>query len=457
MKKFFKNLAKHFKKIESIRLRIALSYVTVIVIGTLLYASGVTMKDFNPISLIDAFFTSTTAFSVSGLSVIPRENFNLFGHIVTIILMELGGIGVMAFKLMIFMFIGQKINVADRLLISVEQHQNNPAGMVKLLKVSVIIFFVAQIILTILLGIDLLCFKGYSLIDALGYGAYHSVSTINSAGFDILPGTFTSLNQDYYWQIVVMIGLFIGGIGFPTLYEFYLAFKNKRKKKAFKHSLYFKVNITSYFVIFGLALIAILIAEKDNILAQYPNVKGVFYVLFQTFSYRSAGFQTISLESFTHGSQFIFTILMFIGVGAASTGGGIRETTLAIIFLCFISFMKGKENVEVFNRRLTAKTINNSFIVISFAIMLIGLATVSILLQSSNTGIFEALYEATSAFGTVGTTLGVTEQLNTFNKILIAILMIIGRLSIIGTLLLFTSRKNASTLVKSPEENITIG
>lgn len=445
------------KKSRTVRRRIAFSYFSVILVGTILFATGLPMKNLEKINIIDALFTATSAFADSGLNTISNDNFNIFGHILTLILLELGGIGIMAFKFLFLIFLGQKINVYDRLFIQTEQSQDKISGLIQLMKISTIIFLVTQFVLAMIFSLDLFFRYDFSSKASFGYGIYYAVSTVTSAGYDIIPGTFAIFREDYLWLTVVMIGLFIGGIGFPTLVEMYQAHQAKKNKKIFHHTLYFKINMWCYFIVLFLGLVAVFVSEHNDFLTKVSGVDGFFTVLFQVFSIRSAGFMTTDLHTFNTASRAVFTVLMFIGVGPASTGGGIRTTTLAIIVLSFAATMRGKDDVNVFNRKISNKSISAAFMVMSFATILTIFATISILFQSENITFFDAFFESISAFGTIGESMGITHQLNGFNKVVISIVMIVGRLGIIGTMLMFTSKNHDDSIIKYPQENVSVG
>lgn len=453
-----KNLLRgNIKKSRTVRRRIAFSYFSVIIIGAILFATGLPMKNFEKVNVVDAIFTATSAFADSGLTTVDNGDFNIFGHILTLILLELGGIGIMAFKFLFLIFLGQKINVYDRLFIQAEQSQDKISGLIQLMKISTIIFLLIQLILAIFFSFDLFFRYGFESSASVGYGIYYAVSTVTSAGYDIIPGTFAIFRHDYLWQIMVMIGLFVGGIGFPSLVEMYQARQAKKKKRLFHYSLYFKINMWSYFIVLFLGLVGVFIAEHNAFLTEFAGLDGFFTVLFQVFSIRSAGFMTVDLDSFNTATRSIFVGLMFIGVGPASTGGGIRTTTIAIIVLSFAATMRGKDNVNIFNRKISDKSISAAFMVMSFATVLIAFSTISILLQGPQIDFFDALFESTSAFGTIGESMGITEQLNNFNKMIISMVMIVGRLGIMGTMLMFTSKNHDDSIIKYPPENVSVG
>lgn len=444
---------------STISKKIAKYYFGIIVVGAILLLLPITHKDGQGLNLIDAFFTAASAFSDTGLTVVSTiDTFNFLGQAVILLLIQVGGIGIMSIKVLLFVLIGKRLNFGDRLLIHKEQGQTHVGGMIKFLKNSLFILLAFEFIFVIVLTVHMIVNYQYQFDQAIWFGFFHTISAINNAGFDIMGNTsFSMFSNDYLFQSYIMILIIIGGVGFPVLNDIVMYFQAKRKKERFRFSLFTKLSVTTYFSVAIVGFIVILLIESNNLFSIYSVDKSIMSILFHVISSRNAGFATMDLNIFSEASQMVIAILMFVGAAPASTGGGIRTTTFAIIILFLISFSRNKEDVEVFSRRIPRKTILNSFITLTFAIMVIFTTSLIVIVGNENIPVNAGVFEAFSAFGTTGLSLGITTSLDSFGRLFIAILMIIGQLGISGTLLMFASKKHIDKTLQYPEEDITIG
>ncbi|MEG0283615.1 MAG: potassium transporter TrkG [Erysipelotrichales bacterium] len=458
MVKFF-NLIKSIVLGTTVRKKIVKYYFAIILFGAFFFLLPFATKDNQSLTFLEAFFTSATAFTDNGLNSINHvEKLSGFGQFLNLFLIEIGGLGIMAIKVFIFMFIGKKLNVSDRLLIFTEHSQEHLGGMVKLIKTAISFFVIFQIILTILFTIHFIIYYDYSSSQSLWQGLYYAISCSNSAGYSLYSNSYENFSGDYLFQTYTIIGLFIGGIGFPIINESVIYFKRKLNNERHHFSFFYKLTMSSYFVITFIALIIFSITERNTILADGLNIDSAFKIVFQVTSLRSAGCLTIPMDEISNAGHLLGAILMFIGVNPASTGGGIRTTTIAIIVLyMFSSIGHSKVTPELFNRRIGMRTVQRALTVFAFAFFIVLITLISILAESDNFNFFDALIESVSAFGTIGLSKGITADLSVFNQILLIIGTIIGRIGILGTLLMFTSKQFSSELIKFPEEDITIG
>lgn len=454
----FKDFIYSIIKGSTISKKIAKYYFGIIFVGTILLYLPIAQKGSQNLSLIDAFFTASSAFSDTGLSVVSTvDSFSFLGQIIILILIQVGGIGIMSIKVLLFVLIGKRLNFGDRLLIHKEQGQTHVGGMIKFLKNSLFILIAFEIVFIFILTFHMMLNYSYEFLDALWFGFFHTISSINNAGFDITGNSFVMFSDDYIFQFYIMILIIVGGVGFPVLNDCVLYIQARRRKERFRFSLFSKLSVTTYFAVALIGFIVIVLLESNNLFNMYSTDKSLMYILFHTISSRNAGFATIDLNYFTDASQMVIAILMFIGAAPASTGGGIRTTTFAIIILFLIAFAKNKEDVEVFSRRIPRKTILNSFITLTFAIMVIFITALIVVAGNEHIPVTAGVFEAFSAFGTTGLSLGITSSLDKVGRIFISILMVIGQLGISGTLLMFASKKHVDKTLQFPEEDVTIG
>ena len=442
----------------SYRRRIARWYITTILIGTILLFLPITHKNGSFIQFIDAFFISTSAFSITGLTTLNiSETFNGLGHVIILILIQIGAVGLMSLKALIFVLVNRKITTTDRLMIHTEHKQTNISGMVKLVIYAVLIMFSVQVLFTIITTFHMMINYDYGFLQALWFSYFHMTAALTNAGFDLTGNSLFSFDEDYLLQVYFMIVIIIGGLGFPVLIDIKRFVLAKKNKERFRFSLFSKISLVTYFAVLFVGLGFILMSDYDYLFNDVGGVKGFFVALFQVVSSRSSGLATVDMHNFNDASQFMITILMFIGAAPASTGGGIRTTTFAVVILYLINFASNRKSVEVFHRRIPDKTIFYSFVNVVVAMALVSLASLVILILNQNLDFLDITFEVNSAFGTTGLSLGITSSLDVIGKIIIAFIMIIGQMGIANTLLIVSKNKEDDDLIKYPEENIAIG
>lgn len=425
----------------------------------------------DPLKFIDALFTATSAFSDTGLTIhVTSEYFTFFGQLVIILLIQVGGIGIMAVRILIVLLLGRKLTISQRYLAKSERGSVKAGGIVRLMKQALTIVLIGEAIVAVLMVIQFVTkyytdplypFDG-NFWTAVWYGIFHSISAFNNAGFDIMGAeSMVLFAEDYFIQTLILIGLVIGGIGFPTLAEFMDWIKAKFKKQDFHWTLYSRLAMRLYFIFFFLGLASVLLIELTHGIIftnpDYTLVEKIFYVVFHTFSTRNAGYSTVNLNVFNYGTLLIFIMMMWIGANPSSTGGGIRTTTFGLILLSLQSLMGGKHRVRIMDREIPKETVERAFAVMSLTIIMIMLATIVIVVSTPNTTVLTAMFEAVSAFGTTGLSLGITATLSLAAKIAIIILMIVGQLGVTTTLLLWNDDAHTKDMVQVLQEDVIIG
>lgn len=454
--------SKLFERKENRKLRhrrnISYSYLLMIILGAFLLFLPITSKDGYNVSFIDAFFVSASAFSDTGLSpIVTADAFNNLGQLIIITLIAFGGIGLMSVKVGLFIIVGKKINTTDRMLIFTEQNQTKSGGMVKLIIDSLKVVIAFTLIFALIIAIHVMVNYDYNLPSSLWFGLFHSISSINNAGFDLTGQSLIPFAEDYLFQTYTMILIIVGGVGFPVLVDIKNSIKAHKKGTPYRFSLFTKISLITYFAISIVGFILIMICDSHFIFVENTGPKGIFYALFQVISARNAGFATVSLTNFSESSQIVLAILMFIGAAPASTGGGIRTTTFAVVLLFLKSFANNRAEVTVFNRRIPRATIFNTFVTFTVAIFLCFIATFLVITLDVRSDLLAVIFEVCSAFGTTGLTLDYTPYLNWLSKIVIASMMIIGQIGIANVMIIFSKNHEKKDQIRVPEEDITIG
>jgi trk system potassium uptake protein len=428
-------------------------FAIVIFTGSILLSLPIASVDGNATPFIDSFFTATSAVCVTGLVTLDTgTHWNYFGKTVILILIELGGLGFMSFATLIALLLGKRITLKERLVMQEAMNSFNLQGIVKMAKYMLGFTFSVQLLGALLLSTQFIPI--YGLGKGIYFSIFHSVSAFCNAGFDLI-GDFRSLTPFAENPVIILTLaalIVIGGLGFAVWSEIY-TFKGLKKL-----SLHSKVVITITVGLLLVGWVLMLLFEINNPATLGPmSLKGKFInSLFASVTPRTAGFNSISTSDMTMPGRFLTMILMFIGGSPGSTAGGIKTTTFGILLLTVISVIKGKEDTEVFQKRIAREQVYRSFVIAVLALSLV--MVVSMLLSISEVGSsFEyVLYEATSAFGTVGLSLGLTTKLSLFGKLIISFTMYSGRLGPL-TIALALAKVKSSNKIKYPEDKILVG
>ncbi|MGD9677767.1 MAG: TrkH family potassium uptake protein [Vulcanibacillus sp.] len=445
------------KNLSAVKI-IGIFYVGTILLGAILLWLPIFHKSGVSISLVDALFTSASAVSVTGLTVVnTADTFNVAGKIVLLIFIQFGGIGIMTLGTFIWVVMGRKIGLKDRQLIMIDQNRSDFSGLVVLMKKVLAMAFALEVLGGLILGTYFL--KYYpNWYEAYFYGAFHSISGFTNAGFDIFGNdSLVRYAGDYFVQSITMILLIFGSIGFTVLLEVRNYISMRHNKKNFRFSLYTKLTTVTFFTLLLIGAVLILLFENNAAFAGMSWHEKLFYSLFNSVTARNGGFSTIDISIFNTHTLFLISILMVIGASPSSCGGGIRTTTFAVLVLAMISFARGKKEVIVFNRRLDDGDILKSFVVFSTAAILLGTSIILLgIFEGDRFSLMQIIFEVSSAFGTTGLSMGITADLSDPSKILVTILMFIGRIGILSLLFLFREDRRA-VKIHYPTEKIIIG
>ncbi|WP_339291462.1 TrkH family potassium uptake protein [Paenibacillus sp. FSL E2-0201] len=429
-----------------------LGFASIILIGALLLMLPISSTSKNAVSFIDALFTATSATCVTGLVVLDTgTTFTIFGKTVIMVLIQVGGLGFMTMATLFAMMMKRKISLRDRLILQEAMNQGSMEGIVRLIRrvliYSLVIEGCAAVLLSIRWAFDM------PLGKAIYFGIFHAVSMFNNAGFDIF-GDFRSLTDYVYDPLVNIVVMFLivsGGIGFIVMSDL-VEFRVKRKL-----SLHSKVvlSTTAGLIVIGALVIFIFEFTNQRTLGDLNLGGKILSAFFQSVSPRTAGANTVDIAGLRQASQFFMVILMFIGASPGSTGGGVKTTTFTIMIGAVIAMLRGREDVVLFRYRLAQERIYKALTLTLLALLLV--LSVSMLLSTTEDSNFLAiLFETTSAFATVGLSMGLTPELSVIGKILICLTMFAGRLGPL-TLVYALGPKQGKPLYKHPEGKIIIG
>ncbi|WIL40141.1 TrkH family potassium uptake protein [Kurthia sp. YJT4] len=426
---------------------IAISFVLLILPGV--HKEGV------HVSLLDSLFTAVSAVSVTGLTVFNiSETYTTFGIVMLLVVLQLGAIGIMSLGTFVWLIVGKKIGLRERQLIMVDHNQYNLSGVVNLIKEIIKNLFVIELVGALILTLYFLQYYD-TFLKALLHGVFAAVSATTNGGFDITGESLAPYADDYFVQTINMILITLGAIGFPVLIEVKYFLMNKDPKK-FRFSLFTKITTTTYAILFLVGTFVILIVEAFNSFKDMSWHKMLFSSMFHSVSTRSAGLTTLDVAQFTDTTNIFLSLMMFIGASPSSVGGGIRTTTFAIAVLFLINFARGKDDIQVFGREIYTIDVFRSYVVIILATTMVLVSTMILLLTEKNATLLQIIFEITSAFGTCGMSLGITSDLSSPGKVIIMILMFVGRVGLIS-FLYSLGGKSEKPKYHYPKERVIIG
>jgi len=427
-------------------------FAVLIMFGALLLTLPQATQDGLGLPFLNAVFTATSAVCVTGLVVVDTATtFTLFGQGVILLLIQVGGLGFMTFATLFAMILGKKITLKERLLLQEALNQVSVEGIVRLTKHVLQISFAIEAIGALIL--TLRWYPDFGWSKALYYGAFHSISAFNNAGFDLM-GNFSSLTAfvgDPIVNITIMLLIICGGLGFIVMAEL-LAHGKK-----FRLHTKIVLQVSGVLILLGAVFIFIMEFTNPKTLGPLPLGTKVLAAFFQSVSPRTAGFNTINIAGMYDTTLLSMIVFMFIGASPGGTGGGIKTTTFISIVLSVLSTYRSDPHVVLEGRTLPKDVIHKAWAVTTSAAFLIFLI-LSILSHTENSDLMTVLFEVTSAFGTVGLSLGITPTLSEVGKMAIILTMFIGRLGPLTLAFVLSQKRDKQAAhVKYPDERILIG
>ena len=453
------NQSKIYKKIsDNPAIVFLLSFVLVIMFGTVFLMLPSATANQGNTSFIDALFTSTSATCVTGLIVHDTgSHFTFLGQIIILGLIQIGGLGIMTISTAFAIILGQKLTLRSENIMQDVVGESNKVQMFQLIKN---IFFVT-VVFEMIGAIPLYFVFDHDLFSAV----FHSISAFCNAGFSLYSNSFENFYGNWILNLTVMLLIIFGGIGFTVISDLKRIISSK--KLGFKRlSLHSKIAIITTFILIAIGFILYFISEFNYTMEHFSFKDRFLSSLFQSVTTRTAGFNTIDNSNLSYPSVFITWILMFIGASPGSTGGGIKTTTLAVIVLSIVSIIKGRTDVIAYNKKIPEITTRKVMALIAVSLLVLFLM-IFLLLEfgldnnsagQENFGKFqEIVFEAFSAFGTVGLSMGITSNLSIIGKIIIIILMYLGRVGPLTFIFALSAQKSVSRAFSFSEERITVG
>jgi trk system potassium uptake protein TrkH len=443
------------------------SFLIIILIGAfLLMLPNATHDD---LSFLDAFFTSTSAVCVTGLIVVDTATyFTEFGQIIILILIQIGGLGILTFASYFSYFFKGGSSYENQLFISDMTNSQKIGEVFSTLKRILLLTFTIEIIGAIFIYINLDQKLFTSFIERVGFSIFHSISAFCNAGFSTLSNGLyeTGYQFNYSLQLVIILLFILGGLGFPIMVNIMKYIKhlfirilnlstNKANYKPWVLNLNSRITLITTGLLIVVGTFLFYFSEYNNSLAEHHGFGKFVTALFGATTPRTAGFNTIDMGTLSISTLLIIIFLMWVGASPASTGGGIKTSTLAIATMNFISLAKGKNRIEVYRREIAIISIQRAFAIIFLSLIVIGMGIFFIALLDPDKKLIDIVFECFSAYSTVGLSIGITADLSEGSKMILILMMLIGRVSTLSILIAFVKKEKHKNY-RYPTEEITI-
>lgn len=430
---------------------IMLSFVFIILMGALLLSLPISSAQGKYTEFSDALFTATSAVCVTGLSVLDTGVYwSFFGKLVLLLLIQIGGLGFLTLTTLALILSGRSIDLKTRILMKESLGQNRLQGILKFTKSIALLTFGIEVAGAVILSTVFIPQHGFA--KGMFFSVFHSVSAYCNAGFDLNGNfsSFTSYISHPLVNVALMSLIILGGIGFTVPFDL---IKNRRFCRLSLNSKI--ILVTNAVLLFGGWVLFFVFEYKNPLtVGNYTIFTKFLASAFQSVTCRTAGFNTMNLEAMSNSSKLLSIILMFIGGSPASTAGGVKVTTVAILFLIAKSVVQNKREIEVFHRRISFKSVNKA-IAISVIISCVAFFALMVLSTAEREAPFMSIcFEVISAIATVGLSLNLTTSLSWLSKVVLICIMFIGRVGILTILLAFSETKTKR--YKYPEEKIII-
>jgi len=430
---------------------LALGFAVMILVGTLLLSLPIASANGQSMGFLNALFEATSAVCVTGLAVVNTAyDLSIFGQIIIILLIQMGGLGFMTMAAMVFLLMGKKITLKERLIMQEALNHFSLEGVVSLTKTVISTTFIIEGIGALLLALRFIPMLGWA--KGIYFSIFHSISAFCNAGFDLFGNSLMDFTGDIIINFTIMGLIILGGLGFTVITDI------RRKRFNFRRwSFHTKLVIIGTSILIVSGFVFYFVVEFNNMLKPYKFPTKILTALFQSVTTRTAGFYTIPQEGLTPASKLFTSILMFIGASPASTGGGIKTTTVVVILLMLKSVAKGKNDVEAFERRISMETVYRAVSI--FLISIAGLVLVTTIISIvEDINFIDLLYEAASALGTVGLATFDNAELKTISKIFIIISMYMGRVGPLTLTVAFARLQlRKKSAVRYPEGKVMVG
>ena len=412
---------------------VVIAFGAVIALGTLILMLPISTANGFQTDFVTAFFTSTSAVTITGLAVVDTAtHWSLFGQVVILALIQLGGLGIVSFATLVGLLIAGRITLTNRLGTMTEAKILGVSSVPALLRSIILVYFGFELLLAIWLTLRLHLEHGFEIGAAIWHGVFHSISAFNNGGFSTFSDSMVGFADDTFFIAPVFLAVIVGGLGFPVLLEIHervwgIGPRVGGRSKRF--SLHTRLTLWMSLILVTVGTLAIAVLEWSN-----PKTLGALgpwdrlvNAIFASVMTRSGGLNSVDIGEMDEATWVAMDFLMFVGGGSASTAGGIKVTTMAILFFIIYTEIRGEAAVNVGNRRLPRSIQRQALTLVTLSALVILFSTF-VLVATTKFTLDQILFEVLSAAATVGLSTGITAELPDFAQVWLAVLMFVGRL-----------------------------
>lgn len=434
---------------------LVISFLSVIFTGAFLLTCGFSAQPGVKITFVDALFTSTSAVCVTGLACVDTPtSYSFIGQVIIMLLIQFGGLGIMTIVTFAMSAMSARVSLKFRLFAREDRPSNTSIDLVELIKYVFMITMAIEAAGAILLFLVFKYQKGYLTAKALYYGIFHSVSAFCNAGFALFSDNLMSFDGNITVNLVITSLIIIGGLGFNTIVDiiYYM-----RSKARYQLSLNTRIVLVTTLILLITGTLLIFAIEYNNkgTIGNMNFGTKLLASYFQSVTTRTAGFNTVDNGKLLLPTILICMIFMFVGASPGGTGGGIKTTTTAILFKSIMRSIHDESQIVMFNKAVPKESISRAMAIFTISMILV-LGGVFVLLFSENFLFVEILFEVISAFGTVGLSMGITGKLSVFGKLVISLIMFLGRVGSL-TVVVALAKSKPKMDIRYPEETVLIG
>ena len=439
---------------------ILLSFLIAILVGSALLSLPISSATGEAVPYIDALFTATTSTCVTGLVTVPTvSTWSVFGQVVILILIQIGGLGIITIMTGLMMLVNRKLGIGDRLLLQDAFNLNTMAGLIKFVKNVLFGTLIVE-------GIGALLYMFVFIPDfgarGIWISVFTSVSAFCNAGIDIMAeNSLCNYATNPLINIVTSLLIVLGGLGYVVWWDVLRVLKTRtpKNRKVFRHlTLHSKIAITATLLLIFVGGALIFACEYSNPLTigNISVLEKIEVSLFQSVTTRTAGFASIPQENLTNASSLVSILLMMIGGSPVGTAGGMKTVTIAVLFCSAMATIRGKKHASLFGRSISSESIRKA-VAVSVSFLSIFVISTIALLASNDASMLDMVYETMSATATVGLSRNFTASLNLFGKLIIIFTMYFGRVGPISLAIALGSKSEAQNVISEPTEEISIG
>ncbi len=434
---------------------VLLSFGGWILLGSLILILPVSAAAGKNIAYIDALFMATSATCVTGLSTISlTDDFSVFGQMMILILVQVGGLGIMTLSSSMAVIMGKNLQMREQVImqdvLDTSNSQELLSLIVDIIRYTFVIEFVGAIILTI--GFYQ---EGFEIGQALYFGFFHAITAFCNAGFALFNNSLEDFKFEPVIHLTIIAMILLGGIGFSVMKDMVTTIKSKRSLRTL--SVHTKIVLSINVLLLAFGTIYLFFGEFLNAFQEMGMGERLQVSFFQSVTTRTAGFNTVNLNSLHPHTLYMMILMMFIGASPGSTGGGVKTTTFAVLLQSVTATLKGKSSVEFFERKVPAATVVKSIAIFIVSLIVVSSGVLIMMRLEPDKSFLAVFFEVTSAFATTGLSLGITPFLTMSGKVMISILMFVGRVGGLTLVLAVGSRAVVPRKVEYPEGKILIG